>query len=185
MSRRGRVCGRSSRKPANRASEISRKEEILESKSGLITMAGGKLTAYRKMAEKTVDLVLRKLGRPKQRCLTAEQPLPGGEIAGGLAELAARLARGRTPAQAQRLVRLYGSEAEAVIADGGDIAAEARQAVRVEGAVTLEDYWVRRSVRAWFFGRRRHRLIGAGGDGDGAVAWMGRGRRGEADRVLP
>jgi glycerol-3-phosphate dehydrogenase len=37
-----------------------------------------------------------------------------------------------------------------VAADGGDVAAEARRAVLVEGAQRLEDWWVRRSVRAWF-----------------------------------
>ena len=35
-------------------------------------------------------------------------------------------------------------------ADGGDVAAEVRQAVRREGALRLEDYWVRRSARAFF-----------------------------------
>lgn len=43
------------------ASEVSRKDEIFISKSGLISIAGGKLTGYRKMAEKTVDLVRLKL----------------------------------------------------------------------------------------------------------------------------
>ena len=37
-----------------------------------------------------------------------------------------------------------------VVADGGDIAAEVRQAVLREGAVRLEDYWVRRVPRAYF-----------------------------------
>lgn len=37
------------------ASEISRKDEIFESETGLISIAGGKLTGYRKMAEKVVD----------------------------------------------------------------------------------------------------------------------------------
>jgi glycerol-3-phosphate dehydrogenase len=39
-------------------SEISRKDEIFTSASGLISIAGGKLTGYRKMAEKAVDLVM-------------------------------------------------------------------------------------------------------------------------------
>ena len=42
------------------ASELSRKDEIFESPSGLISIAGGKLTGYRKMAERVVDLVIRK-----------------------------------------------------------------------------------------------------------------------------
>lgn len=43
------------------ASELSRKDEIFESKSGLISIAGGKLTGYRKMAERITDLVYKKL----------------------------------------------------------------------------------------------------------------------------
>ncbi len=39
------------------AGELSRKDEIFESPSGLISIAGGKLTGYRKMAERIVDLV--------------------------------------------------------------------------------------------------------------------------------
>lgn len=39
------------------ASELSRKDEIFESDSGLISIAGGKLTGYRKMAERVVDVV--------------------------------------------------------------------------------------------------------------------------------
>jgi glycerol-3-phosphate dehydrogenase len=42
------------------ASELSRKDEIFVSKSELISIAGGKLTGYRKMAERTVDLVCKK-----------------------------------------------------------------------------------------------------------------------------
>jgi glycerol-3-phosphate dehydrogenase len=42
------------------ASELSRKDEIFESDSGLISIAGGKLTGYRKMAERVVDLVSEK-----------------------------------------------------------------------------------------------------------------------------
>lgn len=40
-----------------RPSEISRSDEILVSPSGLISIAGGKLTTYRRMAERVVDLV--------------------------------------------------------------------------------------------------------------------------------
>ena len=43
------------------ASEISRKDEIFETARGLISIAGGKLTGYRKMAERVVDLVANKM----------------------------------------------------------------------------------------------------------------------------
>jgi glycerol-3-phosphate dehydrogenase len=50
-------------------------------------------------------------------------------------------------AAAQRLVGLYGAVARNLI---GGVAVEAAHAVLREGALTLEDYWVRRSGRAWF-----------------------------------
>ncbi len=52
------------------AGEMSRKDEIFISKSGLISVAGGKLTGYRKMAEKLVDLVLKRQGQTPIVCMT-------------------------------------------------------------------------------------------------------------------
>jgi len=54
------------------ASELSRKDEIFESASGLISIAGGKLTGYRKMAERVVDLVVDRSfdERELKSCLT-------------------------------------------------------------------------------------------------------------------
>ena len=49
-------------KPGKGPSEISRKDELFEWDSGLITIAGGKLTGYRKMAQRVVD-TLTKTGR--------------------------------------------------------------------------------------------------------------------------
>ncbi|NOY38277.1 MAG: glycerol-3-phosphate dehydrogenase/oxidase [Chlorobi bacterium] len=48
------------------ASEISRKDEIFISPTGLISMAGGKLTGYRKMAQKVVNIIIRKM-EPRER----------------------------------------------------------------------------------------------------------------------
>jgi len=45
------------------AGELSRKDEIFESSTGLISIAGGKLTGYRKMAERVVDLVAKRGSR--------------------------------------------------------------------------------------------------------------------------
>ena len=45
------------------ASELSRKDEVFVSDSGLISIAGGKLTGYRKMAERITDLVCKKYKR--------------------------------------------------------------------------------------------------------------------------
>lgn len=61
------------------ASEMSRKDEIFESPTGLISIAGGKLTGYRKMAERIVDLVADKFRSAQNRsfdpCHTAYIPL--------------------------------------------------------------------------------------------------------------
>ena len=61
------------------ASEMSRKDEIFKSKSGLISIAGGKLTGYRKMAERIVDLVAKKFQKREDRtfkeCHTDKIPL--------------------------------------------------------------------------------------------------------------
>lgn len=65
-------------------SEISRKDEIWESESGLITIAGGKLTGYRKMAESVVNMVAKKLKEEKQltfkECSTKHMKISGGDV---------------------------------------------------------------------------------------------------------
>lgn len=102
------------------ASELSRKDEIFESETGLISIAGGKLTGYRKMAERVVDKVidLHFHGQKLEECKTSGLTLPGGdfqnygEVKKLEAELAARLGelnlRGN---EATNLVHLYGRQA--------------------------------------------------------------------------
>ena len=131
------------------ASDISRRDEIWTGPAGVLSIAGGKLTAYRKMAERIVDLAETALGRKHVKSKTATTPLVGGDVDVDAAEAALR-AGGLTEIEAQRLVALYGSEAPALAEAGGGPAVEARQAVLHEGALRLEDYWVRRSGRAWF-----------------------------------
>ena len=131
------------------ASDISRRDEIWTGPGGVLSIAGGKLTAYRKMAERIVDMVEAALGRKHVKSKTAVAPLVGGDVDVEAAEAALRVG-GLSETAAQRLVALYGSEAASIaeVADGP--AAEARQAVLHEGALMLEDYWVRRSGRAFF-----------------------------------
>ncbi len=64
-------------------SELSRKDEIFISKSGLISIAGGKLTGYRLMAKKIVNIVYRKLLKENgefKKCRTRKMQLAGGEF---------------------------------------------------------------------------------------------------------
>jgi len=61
-------------------SEISRRDEILVEPNGLLSIAGGKLTTYRRMAERVIDAVVERLGTSAARpCRTAEVPLVEGE----------------------------------------------------------------------------------------------------------
>jgi glycerol-3-phosphate dehydrogenase len=67
--------------PNRKTTEISRKDEVFVSKSGLISIAGGKLTGYRKMAQKIVSVVATKLKKkyntPSLRCRTKKIKLSG------------------------------------------------------------------------------------------------------------
>ncbi|WP_449355778.1 glycerol-3-phosphate dehydrogenase/oxidase [Virgibacillus natechei] len=71
---------------ADNPGEISRKDEIFISDSGLISMAGGKLTGYRKMAKETIDLVAKQF-KEEEGILysdseTKHLPISGGEVGG-------------------------------------------------------------------------------------------------------
>jgi len=63
-------------------SELSRKDEIFTSETGLISIAGGKLTGYRKMAERILNIIQDKLEEKHQKVLkksfTNKIPLCGG-----------------------------------------------------------------------------------------------------------
>lgn len=137
--------------PGRKPSEISRRDEIMDGPLGVITIAGGKLTAYRRMAERIVDRCIDRLRVPAPPCRTGVEPLPGGDIGMPMIDLRASLkVPGGDVWDAERLARLYGAEAPAIVADGANVAAEVRQAVTAEGAVTLEDYWLRRSGHGLF-----------------------------------
>ena len=93
--------------PGKKANEVSRKDEIWTSPSGMISIAGGKLSAYRAMAERVVDLAVERLGQTALYCATADAPLPGGSRTvrlDGLDLLAA-----------ERLAGLYGDEANEIV----------------------------------------------------------------------
>ncbi|QGQ48307.1 glycerol-3-phosphate dehydrogenase/oxidase [Metabacillus sediminilitoris] len=106
-------------------SEISRKDEIWTSDSGLITIAGGKLTGYRKMAEIVVDLLVKKFkeedGRTFSDCITKTLPISGGNV-GGSKQFPAFVEEkvkkgikiGLSREEAEKLVKRYGSNVDEV-----------------------------------------------------------------------
>jgi len=146
------------------AGAVSREHRIVESASGLITIAGGKLTTYRVMGRDVMDRVasrLRKLdGRhPARAPATDELPLPGGETADLEVLVSSTVARGVGEPTAQHLVASYGTESAAVlnlvdrqrglgkpILEGRpEIRAEVVHAVQREMAMRLADVLIRRT----------------------------------------
>ncbi|MGW7288897.1 glycerol-3-phosphate dehydrogenase/oxidase, partial [Streptomyces sp. NPDC054847] len=93
---------------SGRTADISRRHAILTSAGGVVTVVGGKLTTYRRMAQDAVDAALVAGGVSAGPSRTAGLPLVGAAPAGVLARLEAP----------RRLVRRYGVEAPAVHALG-------------------------------------------------------------------
>ncbi|MET0960983.1 MAG: glycerol-3-phosphate dehydrogenase/oxidase [Psychrobacillus psychrotolerans] len=148
-------------------SEISRKDEIWESESGLITIAGGKLTGYRKMAETVVDMVVRKLdGEGKfGACLTKTLPISGGNVGGSSrmeSFIKGKLKQGQSLGlevqEASKLVKLYGSNVDIVFSylqeDGHTLPpvlyAQLIYAIHFEMAIKPTDFFIRRTGKLLF-----------------------------------
>lgn len=146
---------------ASDTARLTRDHVIEESRSGLLTIAGGKWTTYRKMAEDTVDYAVRRyhLG-PARSCWTDRIPLVGGGAyeSGSGPKLAER--HGWDSDVAQYVSRTYGDRADDVAqiaahGDGGRLAqghpflrAEVIHAVRYEFAERAMDVLARRTPLA-------------------------------------
>jgi glycerol-3-phosphate dehydrogenase len=125
-------------------SDLSRHHAILESRTGVLSVVGGKLTTYRRMAQDGVDAAVARRFAPGEvaASITRSLPLVGAWPRGRTAEILA----------APRFVRRYGAEAPFVAAlpDGpaaarGVTAQELRWGVRVEGALDVDDLLDRRT----------------------------------------
>ncbi|WP_323793516.1 glycerol-3-phosphate dehydrogenase/oxidase [Nocardioides sp.] len=92
-------------------SDLSRRHAVLTSRSGVVTLVGGKLTTYRKMAEDAVDVVVEQHHLPAGPCRTRSLPLLG---AAPRAELAAL-------EQPLRLVRRFGTDAALVLSNAREV----------------------------------------------------------------
>ncbi|MDE0215408.1 MAG: glycerol-3-phosphate dehydrogenase/oxidase [bacterium] len=150
------------------ATEISRKEEVWVGTGGMITVAGGKLTGFRTMAMTVLVFVAERLGRSLGSS-PGPNPIPGGNLSSELDACAASVvtATGVERPLADRLVRLYGDEASQVLALGHQpilpggrvVAGEVDWAVKVDGALTLEDLIYRRTRAAWYTPAERDDLL--------------------------
>lgn len=134
---------------APRTADISRRHAVLTSPEGVITVVGGKLTTYRRMAEDAVDAAVATRRLPAGPSPTASLPLVGAASPKVLSSLAAP----------RRLVQRYGGEAPAVhalaahdpllaepVVPGHPVTgAELLWAVRHEGALDEADLLDRRT----------------------------------------
>ena len=147
--------------------EMSRKDEVTVGTGGMISIAGGKLTGFRRLAEDVMDIVAKELGRTLADG-PGFAPIPGGE---GFIEFPVPVGPATSLEEAQmvRLGRLYGSEAVDVVALGNDtlvdfspvVTGEVDWAIDVEAATTMVDVIYRRTRIAWFVPQHRDALCEA------------------------
>ncbi|HZB76818.1 MAG TPA: glycerol-3-phosphate dehydrogenase/oxidase [Solirubrobacteraceae bacterium] len=155
--------------------DISRKAELYETSSGLVTITGGKLTTWRRMAKLAVDRIVEREGR-EAPCRTEEiqlgEPVDAGtlpEVAGVDEDSRAHLAS-RYGHAAQLVLRLAAADPELarrLSPDLPDIAAEAAFAADHEQACTVADVLLRRTRLGLLDARR---LCVPGSAGVAAVA---------------
>jgi glycerol-3-phosphate dehydrogenase len=133
--------------------DISRKAELYETSSGMITITGGKLTTWRRMAKLTVDRIVEREGR-EAPCRTQEIPLGMAVDEAGLprvegvpddsyAQLAARY--GYAARDVLMLAAERGELAQPILPGKPDLLAEAAHAARREQAGSVGDVLLRRT----------------------------------------
>ncbi|MEO1436896.1 MAG: glycerol-3-phosphate dehydrogenase/oxidase [Bacteroidota bacterium] len=154
-------------------SELSRKDEIFLSETGLISMAGGKLTGYRKMAERATDQAVLQLKAQTvgsiPKSTTKEIKLVGGRFENqeALQHFAARKVGEAKQIQAPQdhvvdLVYRYGADADVILEKAFELygkikdpalrllAAEIWYGITYEMCHDLNDFFIRRTGRLYF-----------------------------------
>jgi glycerol-3-phosphate dehydrogenase len=133
--------------------DISRKAELYETSSGMVTITGGKLTTWRRMAKQTVDRLVEREGR-EAPCHTAEIPLgmearaedlkaPEGVSEDSLAQLAFRY--GHASRAVLELAWEDPKLAGPIVPGRPDLLAEVTIAARREQARSVADVLLRRT----------------------------------------
>jgi glycerol-3-phosphate dehydrogenase len=159
------------------ASELSRKDEIFESDSGLISIAGGKRTGSRTMAERVVDRIIETKFSSKELtpCMTENLGLAGmafhspAEVTAYTKTVADRTERlGLKGGAGAYLVHLYGKQADEILqlAEKGNreppearlTLAELEFALTRECCLRLDDFLIRRTGMLYFDIHRLQRV---------------------------
>ncbi|HWM63706.1 MAG TPA: glycerol-3-phosphate dehydrogenase/oxidase [Solirubrobacterales bacterium] len=133
--------------------DISRKAELYETSSGMLTITGGKLTTWRRMARQAVDRLVEREGR-EAPCHTAEIPLgmearsedlegPDGVGEAAIAQLAFRY--GHATRAVLDLAWKEPKMAQPIVPGRPDLLAEAAIAARLEQARSVADVLLRRT----------------------------------------
>ncbi|UPW83879.1 glycerol-3-phosphate dehydrogenase/oxidase [Lysinibacillus sp. Ag94] len=150
-------------------SEISRKDEVWESQSGLVTIAGGKLTGYRKMAETVLNKIAQDLeqrfGIASKPCYTKQIHISGGDV-GGSQNLHAFVAKrtkmgvdiGLSEEEAKHLAHHYGSNVDTVFEYAKEqhpvlpqgLYAQLMYGIHHEMVVHPNDFMIRRTAYMFF-----------------------------------
>ena len=159
------------------ASELSRKDEIFESKSGLISIAGGKLTGYRKMAERVVDLVVKNYFDEDtlQSCLTGSIHITEpyfknfDEVKKYKELIADKLKAYYLQGYVDYLVSTYGKQTDEIIdlintEEGNEsesklVLAELHFCLEKEMVLSVSDFFVRRTGMLYFDLPRLNRIL--------------------------
>ncbi len=147
------------------ASELSRKDEIFESATGLISIAGGKLTGYRKMAERVVNHVAKKYfeDRRLKECFTEKIKFDASQFASfkevkqytarvflklklsGFSELTARYLVENFGSQTDLILKRYDTRSAHENPELSLLKSELWFSVQYEMVTGLQDFFVRRS----------------------------------------
>lgn len=151
------------------ASELSRKDEIFVSPSGLYSIAGGKLTGYRKMAERVVDMVIDNAPRRREttKCYTQKIRLADGQLTNikrvkryaiGLKKT--MIQSGLTPENVNYLIENYGKQTDKILKKLDQFSdvdiqlkllkCELHYAVEKEMTFSSVDFFMRRTGRLYF-----------------------------------
>lgn len=144
-----------------RPSTIARDEVIVESPSGLLTVAGGKLTTHREIAARVAARIAPRLGRSVSASPTLTTPLPGARAfvaatddnpRDGLGAETRAILADRYGARAAMIVAIAHRRPELAepLAPGAPaIWAEVIHAARAEMALTTADFLIRRTAMTW------------------------------------
>ncbi len=146
------------------ASEMSRRDEIFESASGLLSIAGGKLTGYRKMSARIMEKVVERIGRggasQTKTLALGGNGFASSEAVRSYCDLVESLLNehGLPQSRAAYLVHLYGKQTEDILhltppegrAELRLAIGELMFALRKEQMAKLEDWAIRRTGRMYF-----------------------------------